>query len=96
MSYTFQSLKELKDLCQLTDYQVSADAAVYYNYTAAEAAVLDTLPENSTITVLDQDGDHQFEEVLAVTYERAVVDAVAPLTIRPLRLCRGSSARPQR
>ena len=82
VSYTFQSLKELKDLCQLTDYQVAADAAVYYNYVAAEAAVLDTLPENSAITVLDQDGDHQFEEVLAVTYETAVVEAVSPLTVR--------------
>lgn len=82
VSYTFGSYKELSDLCQRTDYQLDPDAAVYLNYAASEAAVLETLPANSTITVLDQDGDQAFEWVVAVTYQAATVEKIAPLTIQ--------------
>lgn len=82
VSYTFESYKEFKDLCDLTDYQLDPKAAVYQNYAPAEASILETLPANSTITVLDQNGDQQFEWVLVVTYQTAAVESVSPLTIR--------------
>lgn len=82
VSYTFGSYKELSDLCQMTDYQLDSKAAVYLNYAAADAAVLETLPANSTITVLDQNGDKAFEWVIAVTYQTAAVEKLSPLTIQ--------------
>ena len=82
VSYTFESYRELSDLCQRTDYQLDPKAAIYYNYAAAEADILETLPSNSIITVLDQNGDQKFEWVLAVTFQTASVEKLSPLTIR--------------
>ena len=44
--------------------------------------MLETLPSNSIITVLDQNGDQKFEWVLAVTFQTASVEKLSPLTIR--------------
>lgn len=82
VSYPIGSYQELLNLLKLTDFQLAKDVAVYVNYMPAEAEDLKTLPENTILTVLDWNGDQQFEQVLAVSYEICTVVTSNPLTIQ--------------
>ena len=84
-----------EDLCQLTDYQVSADAAVYYNYTAAEAAVLDTLRRTPPSPCWTRMATISLKRFWPLPMS-ACGGCRGASDHPPLRLCRGSSARPQR
>ena len=78
VSYTFNSLAELEQLCRLTDYAVAEDAAIYCNFTAGDYETLRQLTDPVEITVADQDGDRLFEQVTAVSFlNGTVIDAAA-------------------
>ena len=81
-SYTFTSWSELSQLCLLTGYCLDEDAAYYYNYSVSSRQVLEQLSGPAEITVLDQDGDLAFEQIVMVSFVSGVVEQDAPLQVR--------------
>lgn len=79
LSYTFENAQALGKLLSGGAFSMAEDAQYYYNFNQTSAEVLSRA--NARMTVIDHDGDMQFDTVLAVGCQEAVVTAVSPLTV---------------
>ena len=82
ISHTFTSAQDMEKVLADTDYQMTADTQYYWNFDPADASMLQSLPADVRITVIDRTGDQRIDTVLAYSCETAVVSAVSPLTVR--------------
>ena len=80
--YTFSSADELAQICSGGAFALTEQTEYYLNYERVSAEVLDDLPPQAQITVIDHTGDLQFDIVLVTTLEAASVSSVSPLRVR--------------
>ncbi len=78
---TFSSLEEMEAALAEAQYDTDKDTLYYLNYTACDASDLESLGEMAEITVIDHEGDHTVDIVLAVDYQPATVLDGRDLTI---------------
>ena len=80
--YTFSSRQELQQVCQASSFALTEKTQYYYNFNSADAGILENLPENARITIIDHTGDFSFDIVLVTDCTPAVVTNVSPLQVR--------------
>ena len=78
--YTFADRAELEQLCSEGVFSLGPDTQYYSNFDAVTADILNQLPPNAKITVIDHTGDMVFDTVLVTTCTEAVVSSLHPLT----------------
>lgn len=79
--YTLRSVTELQGVCRVGGFMLTDETEYYLNYERVSAEILDELPPEAQITVIDHTGDLQFDIVLVTTVEEASVCSVSPLCV---------------
>lgn len=79
--YTFADRAELEQLCSEGVFSLDETTQYYYNFDASTADVLNQLPANAKITVIDHTGDMVFDIVLITTCTEATVSSAHPLKV---------------
>ena len=79
--YTFADSAELAQLCSEGVFSLGENTQYYYNFDAVTADILNQLPPNAKITVIDHTGDMVFDTVLIATCIESAVTSLHPLTV---------------
>lgn len=80
--YTFSSAEEMRRVCSTTSSVLNEKTQYYLDFGSTTASVLDHLPANCCITVIDHTGDFVFDVVLVTSCTEAELTSVAPLRVK--------------
>ena len=80
--YTFSSVEELQKVCSTTSSVLNEQTAYYLDFGSTDPGILEALPEDCFITIIDHTGDFCFDIVLVTSFAEAEVTSVSPLRIR--------------